>query len=113
MRTLWGRLKTLNSRAVLRPRGVARRVDLTRTMFSTRKRRAGWLAALFAVASLAMLSFVHEENRGSADDAVMESLEIRQAIADTQSLLVDSETGQRSFLLTNDEAFLYPYERAR
>jgi len=82
-------------------------------MFSTRKRRAGWLAALFAVASLAVLSFVHEENRGSADDAVMESLEIRQAIADTQSLLVDSETGQRGFLLTNDEAFLYPYERAR
>jgi diguanylate cyclase (GGDEF)-like protein/PAS domain S-box-containing protein len=82
-------------------------------MFSTRKRRAGWLAALFGVACLAVLSFIHEENRGFADDAVRESLEIRQTIADTQSLLTDAETGQRGFLLSNDEAFLYPYERAR
>src|SRR6478609_3104105 len=113
MRTLWGRLKTLNSRAVFRPGGVARRADLTRTMFSTRKRRAGWLAALFAVATLAVLSFVNEENRGSADDAVRESLEIRQTIVDTQALLTDAETGQRGYLLTNDVAFLLPYERAR
>jgi|GEM_PF-2020421 len=82
-------------------------------MFSTRKRRAGWLAALFAVASLAVLSFVNEQNRGSADDAVRESLEIRQTIVDTQSLLTDAETGQRGFLLTNDAAFLLPYDRAR
>lgn len=82
-------------------------------MFSTRRRRAGWLAALFAAACLAVLSFVHEEDRGSADDALMESREIRQTIVDTQSLLTDAETGQRGFLLTNDAAFLAPYERAR
>ena len=82
-------------------------------MFSTRRRRAGWLMALVAVASVAVLSFVYEENRGSADDAVMESREIRQMIADTQSLLTDAETGQRGFLLTNDAAFLAPYEHAR
>jgi len=68
---------------------------------------------MVAVASLAVFSFVHEENRGSADDAVMESREIRQTIADTQSLLTDAETGQRGFLLTSDVAFLAPYERAR
>ncbi|HEX2670973.1 MAG TPA: CHASE3 domain-containing protein, partial [Polyangiaceae bacterium] len=56
---------------------------------------------------------MNEQNRGAADDAVRESLEIRQTIVDTQALLTDAETGQRGFLLTNDVAFLLPYERAR
>ena len=44
------------------------------------------------------------------------SVKVRQqraALADLRSLMQDAETGQRGYLLTAEDAYLGPYERAR
>lgn len=46
-------------------------------------------------------------------DWVRHTLKIESAFSDTWSLLQDAEIGQRSFVLTGDEAFLAPYTQAR
>lgn len=82
-------------------------------MLSTRRRQVAWLAALLALAGVAGLTVSRELRLSVADEAVITALTVRQATADTLSLLKDAETGQRGFLLTRDESFLGPYAKAR
>lgn len=82
-------------------------------MFSTRQRQVAWAATLIALAGVAGLAVSREERSAVADEAVLTSMTVRQATADTLSLLKDAETGQRGFLLTKDESFLAPYAKAR
>lgn len=82
-------------------------------MLSTRRRQAAWLAALMALAGVAGLTVSREQRASVADEAVITAMTVRQATADTLSLLKDAETGQRGFLLTRDESFLGPYAKAR
>jgi len=46
-------------------------------------------------------------------DWVRHTLQVEAALSDTWSLLQGAEIGQRSFLLTDDEAFLQPYHETR
>lgn len=80
--------------------------------FSTRPRRAAWLASLLSVAAVGALVLVREQQLAVADQAVVHTLAVQRTIADTLSALKDAETGQRGFLLTGDEAFLTPYSTA-
>lgn len=80
--------------------------------FSTRRRRAAWLAALLSVAAIGALVLVREQQFAVADQAVVHTLAVQRTIGDTLSALKDAETGQRGFLLTGDDEFLAPYEVA-
>jgi len=82
-------------------------------MFSTPRRRLGWLAALTAVLSLGYASRVQQKRYADAQATVHHTLAVQRAISETLSLLKDAETGQRGFLLTGDVEFLGPNVRAR
>ena len=82
-------------------------------MFSTRQRKVVWIATVVALVGVAGLTISRERRAAIADEAVIESLNVRQATTDTLSLLKDAETGQRGFLLTKDESFLAPYAKGR
>ena len=81
-------------------------------MFSTRKRQFAWLTGLAVVSVVGALSIGQEGRYAASQAAVQDAMALRQAISDTLSLLKDAETGQRGYLLTSDEAFLAPYEKA-
>lgn len=82
-------------------------------MFSTRRRQLAWLLGLAAVSATGVMSFDQQRRYAAAQEAVRDAMALRQAVSDTLSLLTDAETGQRGYLLTKDEAFLGPYDRAR
>lgn len=82
-------------------------------MLSTRRRQIAWLATITTLASVVALAASREHRYSVADEAVITSMTVRQATADTLSLIKDAETGQRGFLLTKDESFLAPYAKAR
>jgi PAS domain S-box-containing protein len=83
----------------------------------TAKLGAGWLprslivgAVLIALVAAAIYSFA---GLSTATTWVRHTDEVRVRIAQLKSTLLDAETGLRGYLLTGDEAFLAPYERAR
>lgn len=82
-------------------------------MLSTRRRQIAWLATLAALASVVGFAVSREQRYAAADNAVVTSMTVRLATAETLSLIKDAETGQRGFLLTKDESFLAPYAKAR
>ena len=82
-------------------------------MFSTRRRQLAWLLVLAVVSATGAMSLGQQWQYSESQAAVHSAFAARQVVSDTLSLLKDAETGQRGFLLTNDEAFLGPYEQAR
>jgi diguanylate cyclase (GGDEF)-like protein/PAS domain S-box-containing protein len=62
---------------------------------------------------VALLSYVTGTRYLAAQQAVEHTLAVEAAIDGTLSLLKDAETGQRGFILTNDQQFLEPYDTAR
>ena len=79
---------------------------------SNPRRRAAWLGALLSVAAVGVLVLVREQQFAVADQAVVHTLAVQRSIGDTLSALKDAETGQRGFLITGDDAFLAPYDKA-
>lgn len=82
-------------------------------MFSTRSRQLAWLLVLAVVSATGAMSLAQQRRYSESQAAVHAAMAARQVVSDTLSLLKDAETGQRGYLLTNDEAFLGPYEQAR
>jgi diguanylate cyclase (GGDEF)-like protein/PAS domain S-box-containing protein len=67
---------------------------------------------LIAVLSVALFSYLNALSYSNRQAAVRETLASRDAMVETLSLLKDAETGGRGFLLTGDEQFLEPYQKA-
>ena len=65
---------------------------------------------LVALASAMTLVFLLKELEDQA--GVEHTLDVRSRLLRTLSTLQDVETGERGFLLTNDESFLEPYDAA-
>lgn len=79
-------------------------------------RRWCWGAVGLALLLLAACFWQVQENLRLVDRAETLAAELRGAQAaalQVLATLVDAETGQRGFLLTNDPAYLEPYETAR
>lgn len=77
---------------------------------------AGWalgLALPLALATTAWLLMGEIDRQRELQSAVERTFESRQQLSYTFSLLLDAETGQRGFILTGDEVFLEPHERAQ
>ncbi|HVY18750.1 MAG TPA: CHASE3 domain-containing protein [Bauldia sp.] len=75
---------------------------------------AGILAAAFALVLVAGTAAVYMAMRSAdADRLVTQSYQVRQIATRLLSVMQDAETGQRGYLLTNDESYLAPYNDAR
>jgi methyl-accepting chemotaxis protein len=75
------------------------------------------LALGFAIATLTLLvigisGYRSTEHLVENDHWVTHTHEVRTKVADLLSALKDTETGQRGFVITGDEAFLEPYRAA-
>ena len=69
----------------------------------------GLATAMALVIALAAVSAFQRDER---QRMVEHTLNVQQAITRTLSLVQDAETGQRGYLLTNDSAYLEPYQNA-
>lgn len=77
---------------------------------------AGWalgLALPLALATTAWLLMGEVQRQSELQGAVARTFESRQQLSFAFSLLLDAETGKRGFILTGDDAYLEPLERAR
>jgi CheY-like chemotaxis protein/signal transduction histidine kinase/CHASE3 domain sensor protein len=74
---------------------------------------AGVAIALLAVALIALFTYRSLETREDAVLRFTHTLEVMAQLESLQSSLKDAETGERGFLLTGDETYLDPYNRAR
>jgi len=76
------------------------------------------VAALFSalgmlvLTGIVVLSYVTLERTRASTEEVLETRERRGALVDLLSVIQDAETGQRGYLLTNEDRYLKPYERA-
>jgi signal transduction histidine kinase/CheY-like chemotaxis protein len=67
----------------------------------------------FALVAAAVIAAVFVLFRASeADHLVSDTFEVRQVARDLMSALQDAESGQRGYLLTQDERYLEPFDRA-
>jgi CHASE3 domain sensor protein len=69
-------------------------------------------APITAMILSTVLFFVAKEKNDSAKQWVSHSLEVKERAQELLTLLVDSETGMRGYLLTADPDFLVPHESA-
>src|SRR5207244_7928688 len=69
------------------------------------------LAALILLAIVG-LSYRQWRQYSAANADAARSTEIREAAGEVLSSLLDGETGQRGFLLTGEDRYLEPYNRA-
>src|SRR5450755_1961687 len=74
--------------------------------------QAGFVAATLAVFLIAFLSYRSFNQRAEGARLVAHTLDVTAHLEVLLSTFQDAETGQRGFLLTGDEAYLEPYERA-
>ena len=70
------------------------------------------LIGLLALGGIVGTSLWLVERSQAYFDAVVEARDTRTAAVDLRTALQDAETGQRGFLLTQNEAYLEPYEAA-
>ena len=82
-------------------------------MFLPPRSLAALIAALVALAVIAWLSYDSLVSRSAAAEALNHTTAVQQQTYLFLSELGDAETGQRGYLLTGNEAYLEPYERAR
>ena len=74
---------------------------------------AGFLIALLAVASIAVLSFTSLQSTTGSARSLTKSVEVLAQLQLVLSTLKDAETGQRGYLLTGRETYLDPYMSAK
>ena len=77
------------------------------------KTLVGFLVAVAAVIIMALLSFTSLRQTALAARNLTKSVELLAQFENLSSTLKDAETGQRGFLLTNDESYLTPYTDAK
>jgi CHASE3 domain sensor protein len=84
---------------------------------TARYRTTGLNAAMFAIAALVLMVMVsmsyrewRQYSRANADAA--RTREIVDSVDILLSSVIDAESGQRGFLLTGDDSYLEPYNRA-
>jgi len=73
---------------------------------------AGLVVVLLLIAANTRLAYLNTQRLYQASQEANHSRQVLAALRDLLSLMKDAETGQRGFLLTGDEAYLEPYERA-
>ncbi len=77
------------------------------------KALAAFAAAFAAILAIGALSYRSLVSRSDAADAMNHTKQVEQQIYRVEGDVVDAETGQRGFLLTNREAYLAPFDQAR
>src|ERR1041385_4270939 len=76
-----------------------------------------WLSTVFAAALgllvvIVLLAYASGDRANSSADWVKHTILVQREVANLLTLLLDAETGERGFIVTGDEQFLEPYERA-
>src|SRR5215213_3696195 len=74
------------------------------------------LGFMVAVLTVAVIGFSGHRATGELIETnhwVAHTQEVKRTLVASLAALIDSETGQRGFLLTGDEQFLAPYQSAR
>ena len=74
---------------------------------------AGVIIAVFAIVLMALFTYRALQSREVAAKRVTQTLQILEGLQSLHSSLKDAETGQRGFLLSNEERYLEPYVAAR
>jgi two-component sensor histidine kinase/CHASE3 domain sensor protein len=88
--------------------------QLQRTSLSGNKALVVTVALSFMLLMAAALTvFAISREAGTADEAVVHTLNVKQAASDLLNLVSSAESGQRGYLLTGDAALLIPYRAAR
>jgi methyl-accepting chemotaxis protein len=86
------------------------------SMFSNwtvgRRLIVGFALAGLTLVMIAVVSYRNTYHLIDNDSWVEHTYQVRLELADLLSELKDAETGQRGFLLTNDESYLAPYQSA-
>jgi methyl-accepting chemotaxis protein len=77
-----------------------------------RKLALGFAIAVLTLLVIGISGYRSTEHLIENDRWVSHTHEVRTKLADLVSLLKDAETGQRGFVITDDEAFLEPYRNA-
>ena len=72
-----------------------------------------FLAKLLAVIAAAAMAYAILTQTNDASSASSHALEVQRAVLNVNAALSDAETGQRGYLLTGEQAYLDPYNRAR
>lgn len=72
----------------------------------------GYGLALIVVGAVGVVAYRANTELVDSADWVTHSHKVKETLADTLSSLKDAETGQRGFLLTNEERYLEPYNQA-
>lgn len=73
----------------------------------------GLAMAVLAVLAITLFSYRSLQSRRLAATQVTRSLRVAQQLEATLSTIKDAETGQRGYLLTGEERYAEPFERAR
>ncbi len=69
----------------------------------------GFAVAVIAVILMAAVSYRAQDRSNAAADAVTQGVELIVQVQNLLSSTKDAETGQRGYLLTDDDAYLEPY----
>jgi len=77
-----------------------------------RKTLLGFVAALFAVLAMSVVSYRALQARSTGAEQMMQALEMTKALETSISTLTDAETGHRGYLLLGDQSYLEPYTAA-
>ncbi len=72
----------------------------------------GFGLSLLVLLAVALVSFQGAQQLTATAQNLVESRDQGRAMREVRALLVDAETGQRGFLVTGEERYLQPYERA-
>ncbi|MBB5206502.1 response regulator [Chiayiivirga flava] len=72
----------------------------------------GFLVAAATVLLITLLSYQSLVSRSETRDQVEHSSEVIRAVSGVLAAALDAETGQRGYLLTGEERYLRPFERA-
>jgi signal transduction histidine kinase/DNA-binding response OmpR family regulator/CHASE3 domain sensor protein len=74
---------------------------------------AGFVTAVLAVLLIAYFTDNALEARQAAAESVTHTMQVLERAQQILTTIADAETGQRGFLLTNEERYLEPYTKAR
>ncbi|HEY1811838.1 MAG TPA: response regulator [Kofleriaceae bacterium] len=77
------------------------------------KALAAFVAAFLAIATIGGLSYRSLVSRSSAADAMNHTKQVEQQIYLVESDVINAESGQRGFLLTDRDEYLQPFDTAR
>jgi CheY-like chemotaxis protein/signal transduction histidine kinase/CHASE3 domain sensor protein len=77
------------------------------------KALTGFLSAVVAVVIIAVLSYQSVQGTAASAKNLAQSIEVLAQLESLLSTLKDSETGQRGYLLTQEEPYLAPYHEAQ